>query len=258
MKLTCLQSIALAALTVVPAGRVAYGEETPQVIILKLDDVVSYRSAEGMPVSPRWQRITDFLQTSKIKGSFGIIGFSLEKDDPVYFNWIKDVHERRLIEFWNHGYRNRKASDPTGEFEGTFEQQKTALQRTQQLAREKLGIELKTFGPHWSGTNEHTARALDAIPEIDMWFYGAKDSKKFTFERVMTLENPIFDPNPDKFKAMYERVGQGKEYLVLQGHPNAWNDQRWEGFLEIIRFLQSKGCIFMTPSEYLATVRAGR
>ncbi len=91
MKLTCLQSIALAALTVVPAGRVAYGEETPQVIILKLDDVVSYRSAEGMPVSPRWQRITDFLQTSKIKGSFGIIGFSLEKDDPVYFNWIKDV-----------------------------------------------------------------------------------------------------------------------------------------------------------------------
>jgi peptidoglycan/xylan/chitin deacetylase (PgdA/CDA1 family) len=42
----------------------------------------------------------------------------------------------------------------------------------------------------------------------------------------------------------------------LQGHPNAWDDKRWEGFVQIIEFLQARGCEFLTPSEYLA--RAGR
>ena len=50
----------------------------------------------------------------------------MEGDNQAYFDWIKTLHEKGLIEFWNHGYRNRKASDKTGEFEESFEVQKTA------------------------------------------------------------------------------------------------------------------------------------
>lgn len=165
--------------------------------------------------------MVDFLNESNIKASLGIIGFSLEEDNPAYFDWIKNLDASGRFEFWNHGYRNRKASDKIGEFEGSYEQQKAALERTQRLAREKLGIELKAFGPHWSGTNQDTARALDEILEIKMWFHGREGSKKLVFPRILTLENPTHVPDFSKFTAAYDRVGRDKECLVLQGHPKS-------------------------------------
>ncbi len=89
-----------------------------------------------------------------------------------------------------------------------------------------------------------------------MWFHGPKDSKKFVFERVLTLENPTFVPDFDKFKERYERVARGKACLALQCHPNQWNEQRWAGFVKIVEYLKSKGCVFMTPSEYLEKAMA--
>ena len=83
-----------------------------------------------------------------------------------------------------------------------------------------------------------------------------KGSKKFVFERVLTLENPIFVPDPDKFKEIYESRAQDKPCLALQGHPNQWNGQRWQGFVKIIDYLKSKGCIFTTPSDYLEKAAA--
>jgi peptidoglycan/xylan/chitin deacetylase (PgdA/CDA1 family) len=231
-------------------------DEAPQVIVLKLDDVVAHRSPDGLPVSPRWQRITDFLKESNVKASYGIIGFSLEEDNQAYFDWIRDLHKSGLIEFWNHGYRHRKDTDKTGEFEEAFPTQKVALERTQQLAKEKLGIHLKAFGPHWSGTNKGTVKALQSIPEITMWFYGPADSSKFIFPRALTLEKPTHVPDFDKFRTAYERVGHDKKCLALQGHPNSWDEERWEAFVKIIDYLKSKGCVFMTPSEYLEQVAA--
>jgi peptidoglycan/xylan/chitin deacetylase (PgdA/CDA1 family) len=251
VKLRFLLSAAAMILATASIGQVTHAGETPQVIVLKLDDVVAYRSSNGSPVSPRWQRITDFFKKSDVKASYGIIGFSLEEDNEAYFRWIRDLHESGLIEFWNHGYRNRRAEDTTGEFEGDFEGQKAALEKTQCLAREKLGIELKTFGPHWSRTNEHTARALESIPEIKTWFYGPSDSSKFVFPRYLTLENPTHVVDFARFKDSYERVGHDKKCLALQGHPNSWDDQRWTDFVRIIDYLESKGCVFMTPSEYM-------
>jgi peptidoglycan/xylan/chitin deacetylase (PgdA/CDA1 family) len=255
VKFTFLLPVAT-ILALVVLGQVTNAGETPQVIVLKLDDVVAHRSHDGSPVSPRWQRITDFLKASRIKASYGIIGFSLEEDNKAYFDWIRELHRSGLIEFWNHGYRNRRGWDKTGEFEGSFEEQKTALERTQRLAKEKLGIELRAFGPHWSKTNEHTARALDGIPEIKMWFYGPKDSSKFVFKWVLAMENPIFVPDPAKFRELYERVGHDKKCLALQGHPLSWDDERWANFVKIIDYLKSKGCVFMTPSEYMQKVAA--
>lgn len=231
-----------------PGGRPA------QAIILKLDDVTPQGARDGLPVSPRWQRTVDFVEQQGIKASLGIIGFGLETDNPAFFDWIKQLHRKGRIEFWNHGYRNRRAEDKAGEFEGDFDEQKAAIERTQRLAKEKLGIELKVFGAHWSGTNEATARALNAQPEITMVFYEPRQAEKFVFERVLTLENPTFVPDFEKFKQLYESRAADKPVLALQGHPNAWDEERWQGFVRIIEYLKARGCRFVNPSEYYSEV----
>lgn len=231
-------------------------EVKSQVILLKLDDVVA-RRVSSSPVSPRWQKIADFLKANHIKGSFGIITESLEKDNPQYFQWIKDIQQGGLIEFWMHGYKMRGASDK-GEFEqGTWEEQKAILEKGELLAQEKLGFSLPAFGPHWSGTTEETDRALEAVPSVKIWLYGPAKPKYFSrlsIERVLALENPTFVPDAEKFKAFYEKHASEKEVLVLQGHPDQWTDARWNGFVAIIEFLKSKNVVFMTPSEYLKQV----
>lgn len=249
LAMLCVSAFTLFAFT--SAGQTAVADDAPQVIVLKLDDIITDQSQ-------RWQRVTNFLEENDLKGSYGIIGYSLEEDNPSYFKWIKDLHASGRIEFWNHGYRKRLASDKAGEFEGSYEDQKKALQRTQNLAKEKLGIELKAFGPHWSGTNESTAKALEEIPEITMWFHGrSKSTSKFIFKRVLTLENPTHVPDFEKFKTRYEQVARNEKCLALQGHPNSWDEERWENFVNIIEYLRSQGCVFMTPSEYVASLKAG-
>lgn len=227
-----------------------------QAILLKLDDVVAPRTGKA-PVSARWQRVADFLKTNQIKGSFGIICESLEKENPAYFQWIKDIQKAGLIEFWMHGYHMKTASEP-GEFEqGTAEEQKAILEKAARLAQEKLGFGLPAFGPHWSGTTDATDEALESVPSITIWLYGPVKPKYFSrlsLDRVMALENPTFVPDPAKFQATYEKSAAKRPVLVLQGHPDRWDDKRWAGFVEIIDFLKSKKVVFMTPSEYAKTV----
>jgi peptidoglycan/xylan/chitin deacetylase (PgdA/CDA1 family) len=251
----------LLALAAIPALGLQ-AEETKDanaapIIILKLDDVVQ-SNEQGGPVSSRWKRVTEFIEKNNLKAGCGIICFSLEQDNPAYFDWLKDQQKKGRIEFWCHGYKARAATDKTGEFEqGTAEEQKAVFEKCERLAKEKLGFDLPAFGPHWSGTTAETEEALQAVPEIKIWLYGPKDSKSFkklSLERVMAIENPTFVPDFEKFKASYEKAGSKQKFLVLQGHANAWNDERWAGFVKIIEFLQSKNCTFMTPSEYLKSV----
>lgn len=251
-------ALAVLALTSVQAAEpaAAKAQKAPQVILLKLDDVTPNGAHGSDPVSPRWQRVADFVELNHIKAAFGIIGYSLEQDNQVYFDWIRNWNKKGIVEFWNHGYLNRQGSDKTGEFERTYEEQKSSLEKTQRLCREKLGIELKAFGAHWSGTNDATANALAGIPEIKMAFYSPEVSGKLLFKRVLTLENPTFVPDFEKFKTLYEKKAKDEPCLALQGHPNAWDDARWAGFVKIVQFLMEQNCVFMTPSEYLAQVGA--
>lgn len=224
-------------------------EVKPPVIILKLDDM-TYQ-----PANDNWQRCLDLLAKNKIKCAVGIIGFSLEKDRPDYFKWIKEQHESGMIEFWCHGYRNRKSSDKIGEFEESYESQKEALEKCQQLAKQKLGFPFKSFGPHWSGTNAGTVKAISEITEITTWMYGdpkdAGNSKKYIYPRYLGLEYKTFLPDVEKFKESYIKQVKEHDCFVLQGHPMAWGkDGRWENFVAIIEFLKSQNCEFMTPSEY--------
>ncbi|HEY1110731.1 MAG TPA: DUF2334 domain-containing protein [Opitutaceae bacterium] len=231
----------------------------PQVVVLKFDDVTTNGAHGNAPVSPRWQKLVDYLNAQRIKGSFGVICYSLEKDNPAYFKWIKDLQAAGQIEIWLHGYRNRTAEEKHGEFEvGTAAEQRAIFAKSEALALAKLGFPLVAFGPHWSGTTDATDEALSQTPEVKIWLYGPRQPKFFrglSLERIMALENPTFVPDPKKFQEIYERSGAKAPVLVLQGHPNAWTDERWAGFEKIIAYLRAKNVVFMTPSEYLATAR---
>lgn len=255
--LLAIVALPAALLLNVSADAAEKPDQPVPVIILKLDDITRNGARGNQPISPRWQKCVDFIDKEHLKASLGVIGYSLEDDAPAYFQWIKDLNQKGFIEFWNHGYRDRKATDKQGEFESnSLEEQRAALEKTQRLAREKLGITLTAFGPHWSGTNATTAAALAQIPDLQSWFYGPDPtnmSQKVVLDRNLNLEQPTFVPDFAKFKAGYERFGHEKPYLALQGHPNQWDDHRFAEFVKIVQYLKAQGCPFMTVSEYVAS-----
>lgn len=255
-----LAIIAFVVSSLPPLRALAEASSKPQVILLKLDDVVARKKNDG-PVSPRWLKVTEHLKAHGIKAGFGIICESLEEENPAYFQWIKDRQAGGMVEFWCHGYHLKQAGEP-GEFEqGTAEEQRAVLAKCQALAKAKLGFELPAFGPHWSGTTDATDEALQAVPEIKIWLYGPLKPKFFTrmsIPRVLALENPTFIPDVEKFKVLYEKKAAQEPVLVLQGHPDQWNDERWAGFVGILEFLKSKGVEFLTPSEWLARSTAAK
>ncbi len=262
-RLAALFALGLTGAAPLAAGEAgAAGEAAAPIILLKLDDVTARGNQPQNAVSPRWQRVADFIEQNELKAGFGIICFSLETDNPAYFQWIKERQARGKIEFWLHGYRARTKEDKTGEYEqGTFEEQRAVFAKCEELAKEKLGFEFKAFGPHWSGTTDATDQALEATPEVKLWLYGPKQPKYFkrvSVPRVMAIENPTFVPDAAKFAASYEKQGAAQKVLVLQGHPDQWTDERWAGFLKIIDFLKSKGCSFMTPTEYLQSLEGAK
>ena len=227
-------------------------KDPPKLAVLKLDDVVA--GGRGQVVPPRWQRVADYLEGKKIKSSMGVIGFSLVDDNPAYFKWITDRAERGYIEFWNHGFRQRLASDEFGEFEGSYgyEEQLQALRLTDRLATEKLGLKMSVWGPHWSGTNEHTDRALAQVPQIRMTFgYPPKVEhyKGFVFRKKIDIEYPTHNPDFEAFLKAYQSKKNSLDSFYLQGHPDSWDETRWENFVKIIEFLQTENVRFVTPSE---------
>ena len=221
-------------------------------IILKLDDVIA--GTDGQVISPRWQRVSDYLEGKGIKAAFGVIGFSLVKDNPAYFKWITDRADRGLIEFWNHGFWERTRKDSVGEFERSFDEQLRALRMTDSLAKVKLGLAMPVWGPHWSGTNEDTDRALSKMPQIRMIMEAPLHPvyfKGIVMTSQISLEHPIHNPDFEAFKNVYLEKKHELSLFYLQGHPLSWDEERWQNFVKIIEFLESEGVSFIKPSDIL-------
>lgn len=227
---------------------------TKPYVILKLDDLL----CEEQLVHSGWMQVIDFLNEQEVKGTIGIIGHSLEEDHPTYFNWIKD-REKEGYEIWHHGFchcRHKEKDIEIREYRGkNYEEQLESIQKTQRLAQEKLGITLRSFGAPYNSTDQHTAKALEEIPEIKVWMYKEtqQPSSKFILNRIseVNIEYPVHQPDFEQFKAGYERF-KTKPILIIQGHPRSWtkDQNRLEVFKEIILYLKNEGVIFTTPYEY--------
>jgi len=257
----------LASGTLVAAAEA--GAAAGPVVILKLDDLARHGAGPQATVSPRWQRITDFLEGEKIKASFGLFGDSLEGDCPAYVAWLKARTTGGWIELWHHGYYARglpEAQQVNGRkaeyLGGTAADQAAMFAKSLALAKEKVGVELKAFGPHSTAIDGTTYEALEGIPQIRLvWFYGPPPgvrTGKTVVRRLMELEKPLFVPNPDAVREAFEKKGRTLPYIGLQGHPNQWDDGRFEDFRKAVLYLRDQGCRFMTPTEFLASPAAGK
>jgi hypothetical protein len=91
--------------TLMLGGPLAPGAENQAapglIVMLKLDDLVRHGQGPGATVSPRWQRVTDFLEREKIKANFGLLADSLEGECPGYVGWIKQRLTNGYVELWH-------------------------------------------------------------------------------------------------------------------------------------------------------------
>lgn len=256
--------IAAVGIAAAAPGSDGVAEKTP-VILLKLDDLTSKGLKGSTPVRHSWRILDEYLHGLKIPYAVGVHCETFETDHPATIDWMKERIERGDVEFWCHGFASARATRPDGtlepgEFECSYEEQYATLRKCQDLAKEKLGVPLRTFGEHWSGVNEQTGRALAAIPEFEIWLYSygpagpGEISGKYVYPRYMSIEYRTFVPKLDEFRKQWEKVGKMQPVLVLQGHPQSWgwepDTERWQEFRKIIDFLRSEGCTFSTPSEY--------
>lgn len=229
--------------------------QSAKYVVLKMDDIIA--GSEGTIISERWQRVSDFFQDRNMKAAFGIIGFSLLKNNPEYFNWITQRASTGNIEFWNHGFLRRTQNDSLGEFERSFEEQLNSLRMTDSLANVKLGVKLTAWGPHWSEVNEYTDLALSKIPQIKITFGFPQNPvffKGVVIPYKISLEYPTHNPNFEAFKANYLNKKDELDFFYLQGHPMSWDDTRWDNFVKVIEFLESENVNFVTPAELLEII----
>jgi peptidoglycan/xylan/chitin deacetylase (PgdA/CDA1 family) len=94
-----------------------------------------------------------------------------------------------------------------------------------------------------------------------VFYYGPpKDvpTSKFVVKRLMELEKPLFVPNPENVQNTYELKKDTVPYFVIQGHPNQWDDARFENFKKAVLYLRDQGVRFLTPSELLKEQTAAK
>lgn len=223
-------------------------------VILKLDDL----KFENGFVHPGWIQVVSYLNKKGVTGTIGLIGESLEKGNSAYLDWINDRNNEGY-EIWNHGFchcRYNQDGIEIREYKGeSFENQLESIVKTQKLAKEKLGITLRSFGAPFNSTDEFTVRAMDEVPNLKIWMYkgNSMPTKKFELKRIseVNIEHPVNQPNLEKFKKGYEKFKK-EEVLIIQGHPRSWveDEKRFQAFMDIIEFLKNEGVIFITPYDY--------
>ncbi|HWI59832.1 MAG TPA: hypothetical protein VNZ22_21565, partial [Bacillota bacterium] len=243
---------------------IAAETEAPRapVVMLKLDDLVRQKGKDAT-VPVRWQKLVDFLEAEKIKASLGILTESLEGECPAYCDWIKTHVAKGYIELWDHGHYQRglpetmKTNGRTAEYlGGSAADQAVLFEKSLALVKEKTGLELAAFGPHSTAIDATTYTALENIPQIKaVWFYGPPKgvkTSKVVIQRFMELEKPLFVPNPEQVKKSFLEQAARLPYIAVQGHPNQWDDARFESFKQAVLYLREQGCRFVTISDYLA------
>jgi peptidoglycan/xylan/chitin deacetylase (PgdA/CDA1 family) len=243
--------------------------KAPPVIILKLDDL---RQTDGK-VHASWIKVADYLKSRNIKVGFGVIAQTLEEATPAYTQWIKDRQASGEIEFWFHGFDHavwtNEAGKKLSEFGGRgFEEQWSRFERSQKLAKEKLGFTFAAFGPGGGGAlhqDADTAAVMAKDPSMKVWLYPspidatgrklAAEGKVTILDRVwaVNLEAAVGNPSFQRFVEGYAK-NPDREYFVLQGHPTHWAGARFDEFVKIIDFLVAQKAVFMTPSEYAASL----
>jgi len=219
----------------------------PLIVLLKLDDVSGAHA--------RYRQVAEFALAEGIKINFGVFGSSLERENPEYFRWLNELQKTGHFEFWNHGYGgfgHPRENQGTG-----YEFQREKITRTQELSRRRLGEPFRAFGPHSSAMDDDTFKVFAERPEIRLVFGQIPAGRLpgvFAATNRVPFEFADLKPDLERLKQQFERLAPGRDYIVIQGHPNAWREEAdFEAFKGMVLFLKERGVRFMTISEFLET-----
>ncbi|MBE7042388.1 MAG: DUF2334 domain-containing protein [Ruminococcaceae bacterium] len=232
--------------------------EPAQVIVFKFDDL---HSTVGTHVG-KFDKALDFLRDQGIPGTAGVLGKWLEpaKVNPKkYLNqintvksWILDGHQ-----LWIHGYDHAP-----GEFAAlkevpasSYEKQMEMIAVTYDLMSTVLHYNATCFGASFNQNNEDTITVLNQeFPEIQtvLFMHDTKNrlsAMNLSSESLCEIETQAGEVSSQLFLMRYEYVKE-LPYLVIQAHPDQWNEQSFKELGTIVKFLKSKNCVFMTPEQY--------
>lgn len=243
------------------------GATKGQAVLLKLDDLGRSGAGDSLPYA-RWQRVVDFLAEQQVAVNVGVFLESVDGDFPKYHAWLKAQAATGRVEFWYHAWYNRfpdalKSATRTGEFQGaTIAEQQALIARGWAVMAEKTGITMAAYGPHGAplagADATATYAALATVPAIKaVWFYppsAGTTSTLTVIPRSCELEKPLFKPNAENVRQTFAAAATSGKVAVLamQGHPGAWDDERFAEFTKAVLFLKEQGCRFMTVSAFLA------
>jgi len=217
-------------------------------VILKADDLAGY-PGKDKTIPKRWQKFVDIIEKYNIKASIGIIGNSLIFDDKEYFEWIKKYNDLGFIEFFNHGFLHRQFNfdgKTYQEFKTTsLKYQRQLIAQTNKLLKEKIGVEFVTFGAPYNAVDENTSQALN-LENIQVGFFLKDGFNGVNLIDRLELEVPVHCVNLKELKDKFSK----QEYVVIQLHPNSWNEENFDNFEKAIEFLQDK-VKFILPKEMI-------
>ena len=221
-----------------------------QFVILKADDM-AFDEATTIPVE--WRPFLEYLQSNRIKASIAIRGESIEHGNEQFHTFIKALDASGLIEFWNNGYQISAGKDSSlDEIEsvfraGSLSAQKADIERTQALARANLDMTLRVFGAPGNVTGAETAQAIEEVEDIAVWLLGDPSTDMFVLDQGLALGGEASNPSLDRFIEDYDPK---QPYLVLEIHPDEWEEAGHAEFQRIVEFLLGEGVVFTTPYEY--------
>lgn len=216
-------------------------------IILKLDDLFVKNNKCSC------ESVMKMLKQRGLAASFGVI---MQRCDDTIQSFIrpyilaKNTKGFELFEFWHHGYDHKRP-----EFGGTsYEYQKRHFELADSLGKGLLGVQLITFGAPFNQVDSLTARVIKENDNYRYVFFA--DERFFQGSDIVILNNRVNmedgtgNVNYKYFLENYRACRiLDKPYIVLQGHPNQWDDKKMNEFVMILNFLQEEGCEFVLPSQ---------
>ncbi len=209
-------------------------------IIFKADDLSG--------ITDNVLQLDELIKRQRIRVSWGIIGSSLRNYDKDFIEFLKKNKRFSRYHFFNHGWLHLGGEED--EFKNkNMTYQLEALQNTQRIVAEKIGLVLNTFGAPCNHIDDNTLDAMERIPELRYWYYANPKTTKINILRSFELEKGVGKPNYDFFVENWTKCTNKARILTFQIHPNMWSQDAFAEFEKIVLFLKKKGCRFITPNQ---------
>lgn len=231
------------------------------VVIIKADDLGN--------MTPNWERFIHMVEKNSICASIGIITSHVTNQNSIQeikeITTYQQINGEPVIEFWNHGY-DHSGDKNNSEFFGTsLEYQTDHIKKSQQFFIDSLGINCVTFSTPFNRTSAETYQALTHAPEIhilmtaqkteiyekEKWVEIAKKPSKYNSFRIrLNIQfRSVSDVPLDKIKKHITSINDNA-YVVVQIHPNLWDEKDFSDFQDMINLFKRKQVQFMTPQQY--------